>query len=130
MGDSLISYRISSAIRPYQLQRTVYGARTPRTTPSQILVPHSMRIHDMERPLQPFGRNVNMAVALQGSRRHPEHLLLENPCDEAFRDFLKELAHRMLAQTDTWYESKWRLVVKPACVAVRGALTPDTPTRQ
>ena len=61
------------------------------TCSGKIFVPHATRAFDMKRPFTAFRRDVDESVAVEGCRRDPEHVLLQDPWYEIVGDFVEQL---------------------------------------
>ena len=65
----------------------------PRTASSQVFIPNSIPIHDMERSVYSLGRNIDVTVRTERGSRNPVDLLLFDPVAQEAGDLVEELDH-------------------------------------
>ena len=63
------------------------------TATAEVLIPNPVRTLDVERPIQTFGREVDMSCAAQRSTCNPEDVLFFNPVDQVVWDVVVRLSH-------------------------------------
>lgn len=73
-----------------------------RTAARQVLVPHGVRVEDVKRARNALGRDIDVTLRIQRRRRHPEHVLAQNPRHHALRDLVEEFAHNREADRVMW----------------------------